>query len=57
MSHYAALCALVFMIGFVSVFDVQHQRRRFRRLFESFALMSSDELDRIRRIQAACVEG
>ena len=56
MSHYAALFSIVCMIGFVSVFDLRHRRRRFCRLFASVALMSAEELDRIRRIQMACLE-
>jgi hypothetical protein len=56
MSHFAALYSIIFMISFVGVFDLQHQRRRLCRLIDSITLMSSDELDRIRRIQAACLE-
>jgi len=56
MSHFAALYSIVFMIGFVCVFDLQHERRRFRRLFLSVGLMSDQELDLIRRIQSACDE-
>jgi hypothetical protein len=56
MSHFAALYSIVFMIGFVCVFDLQHGRRRFRQLFLSAGLLSTDELDLIRRIQAACEE-
>jgi hypothetical protein len=56
MSHFAALYSIVFMIGFVCVFDLQHGRRRFRRLFLSAGLMSAEELDQVRRIQSACEE-
>ncbi len=56
MSHYAALYSIVFMIAFVCVFDVRHQRRRLWRLLLSVTLMTSEDLDRIRRIRLACEE-
>ena len=56
MTHYAALFSIVFMIGFVSMFDVSHKRRRLCRLIASVTLMTDDELERIRRIQSACLE-
>ena len=56
MSHFAALHSIVFMIGFVCTFDLRHQRQRFWRLFASTSLMTSEELDRIRKIQLACEE-
>jgi hypothetical protein len=56
MSHYAALFSIVFMIGFVSMFDVGHKRRRICRLIASVTLMSSEELEHIRKIQSACLE-
>jgi hypothetical protein len=56
MSHYAALYSIIFMISFVGAFDLQHHRRRLCGLIDSITLMTSDELDRIRRIQAACLE-
>jgi hypothetical protein len=56
MTHYAALFSIVFMIGFVSMFDVSHKRRRLCRLIASVTLMTGDELERIRRIQSACLE-
>ena len=56
MPHFAALNSIVFMIGFVYLFDVLHRRRRFFKLFASMMLMSDQEVDRIRRIQAACAE-
>jgi len=55
MSQYAALYSIVFMMAFVFVFDRLHQRRRFYRLFTA-ELMSSQELDQIRKIQSACDE-
>jgi len=56
MSQYAALYSIVFMMAFVFVFDRRHQRRRFYRLFTAAELMSSQELDQIRKIQSACDE-
>ena len=56
MTHYAALFSIVFMIAFVSMFDVAHKRRRICRLIASVTLMTSEELDRIRKIQSACLE-
>jgi hypothetical protein len=56
MSHFAALYSLVFMIGFVGLFDLRHTRIRFYRLFTSKALMNADELDLLHRIQLACAE-
>lgn len=56
MSHYAALYSIVFMIGFVCVFDLRHQRQRFCRLFASASLFTPEELERIRRIWSACEE-
>ena len=54
MPQYAALLSIVFMIGFVWLFDRQHQRHRLHRLFATAALMTPQELDWIRRIQSAC---
>jgi hypothetical protein len=51
MSHYAALCSIVFMIGFVYLFDLRHHR--IIRLFGWVALMSPEEVDLIRKIQSA----
>ena len=56
MSQYAALSSIVFMIGFVCLFDLRHQRRRLCRLLASVRLMSTQELDQIRKIQSACEE-
>ncbi|HTS62494.1 MAG TPA: hypothetical protein VMH28_10735 [Candidatus Acidoferrales bacterium] len=57
MSHYAALFSIVFMIGFVYLFDYQHRYHRLIRFFTSAALMSPGEVDLIRRIQLAGEEG
>jgi hypothetical protein len=56
MSHYAALDSIVFMIGFVCVFDLRHQRLRLSRLLASASLMTPEELARIRMIWSACEE-
>ena len=53
MSHYAALFSIVFMIGFVCLFDLQHQHRRLRWLFASSTLMTPEEVDLIRKIHLA----
>ena len=57
MSHYATLYSIVFMIGFVYLFDRRHQRRRFWRLLTSVVLMTPEEVDLIRKIQLADEEG
>jgi hypothetical protein len=54
MAHFAALYSMVFMIGFVGVFELRHERCRLRRLLTSVALMTVDELDLIERIRVAC---
>jgi hypothetical protein len=56
MSHFAALYSIVFMIGFLCLFDLRHSRIRFYRFFTTTALMGPDELDVLRRIQLACSE-
>jgi hypothetical protein len=56
MVHYAALYSIVFMVGFVYVFDLRHQRHRFYRMLASAVLMTPQELDAIRKIQSACDE-
>ena len=56
MEQHAALFSIVFMIGFVGVFDLRHQRQRLGRLFSSITLMGQDELERIRMILSACEE-
>jgi len=56
MSHYAALYSIVFMMAFVCVFDRRHQRNRFYRLFTAAELISTQELDQIRKIRLACDE-
>ena len=53
MSHYVTLYSIVFMIGFVYLFDRRHQRHRFWRLLASVMLMTPEEVDMIRKIQSA----
>jgi hypothetical protein len=57
MSHYAMLYSIVFMIGFVYLFDRRHQRHRFWRVLASVVLMTPEEVDLIRKIQLADEEG
>ena len=57
MSHYVTLYSIVFMIGFVYLFDRRYQRHRFWRLPASVVLMTSEEVDLIRKIQSAGEEG
>ncbi|MGD0870859.1 MAG: hypothetical protein ABSB88_14980 [Bryobacteraceae bacterium] len=56
MQHYCALWSIVFMMGFVIVFDGAHHRKKLERLFRSLNLFNQDEMDRIRAIWAACQE-
>ena len=56
MSHYAALESIVFMVGFVCLFDFRHERHRLSGLLASLWLMTPQELDLIRKIQLACKE-
>jgi hypothetical protein len=53
MEHHYALLSVVFMIGFVLVFDRLHQGRSDAR-FCAFNLMGTQEVDQIRQILAAC---
>ncbi len=56
MEHYCALWSIVFMMGFVMVFDGSHHRKRIDRLFRSVNLFTQDELNQVRAIWAACQE-
>lgn len=56
MEHYCALWSIVFMMGFVMVFDGFHHRKRIDRLFRSVNLFTQDELNQVRAIWAACQE-
>ncbi len=51
MTHFSALYSVIFMIGFVAVFDGLHYRHR---LLRSIRLFSSDELTRLQSIWEAC---
>ena len=53
MTHFCALHSIIFMIGFVLVFDGLHYRHR---LFRNLNLFTSDELDRLQSIWEACQE-
>lgn len=57
MSHYTTLYSIVFMIGFVYLFDRRHRRQRFWRLLASVVLMTPEEVNLIRKIQSAGEEG
>ena len=56
MERYCALSSIIYMMGFVMVFESSHHRKRLERLFCSVNLFSSDELDQVRAIWAACQE-
>ena len=56
MQHYCALSSIIYMMGFVMVFESSHHRKRLERLFRSVNLFSPDELDQVRAIWAACQE-
>lgn len=54
MPNFCALYSIVFMMGFVIVYDGLHTRNRLLRLFRSVSLLSSDEVNRLQAIWAAC---
>jgi hypothetical protein len=56
MEHYLALFSIVCMIAFVATFDLRHRRQRLRQLWGTITLLSTEELDQIRMIWAACEE-
>jgi hypothetical protein len=56
MQHYCALSSIIYMMGFVMVFEGTHHRKRLERLFRSVNLFSPDEVDQVRAIWAACQE-
>jgi hypothetical protein len=56
MEHYCALSSVVFMMGFLFVFEGSHHRKRLDRLFNSLNLFSQNEMDQVRAIWAACQE-
>ena len=49
--------SIVFMIGFVCLFDFRHQRQRLSQLLASVVLMTPAEVDLIRQIQSPGEEG
>ena len=51
-----ALLSIVFMMGFVIVFDRLHREGCIRRFCKN-TLLSPAELDQLRNIVAACLEG
>jgi hypothetical protein len=56
MTHDSALFSLVFMMGFVVVFENSHSRRRSSRILRSINFLSSDEISRLQAIWQACQE-
>lgn len=54
MPNYCALYSVVFMMGFVVVFDALHRKKRFIRLFQTVGFLSTDEVNQVRAIWAAC---
>jgi hypothetical protein len=56
MSHYFALLSIVYMMGFVLVFDNFHLRRCNARFWKT-GLLSRAEVERLMKILSACQEG
>lgn len=56
MEHYCALLSVVFMIGFVFMFDRVHHERLSAR-FCATSLLGEQDVARILQILAACREG
>jgi hypothetical protein len=56
MSRYFALLSIVFMMGFVMVFDKVHFERCNARFCKT-GVLSRQEVDRLLRILSACQEG
>lgn len=54
MFNYCALSSIVYMMGFVFLFDGLHQRNRFTRLLRSISLCTPEEVSRVQAIWAAC---
>lgn len=54
MTHYVALDSVVFMIGFVVVFDGFHRKNRLSSLFRSISFLSPEEVNRVQAIWEAC---
>ena len=55
MSQYYALLSIVFMMGFVFVFDKAHSENCIAR-FSKTGLLSRHEVDQLLRILSACQE-
>jgi hypothetical protein len=55
MSRYFALLSIVFMMGFVMVFDKVHLKNRNARFCRK-GVLSRQEVDRLLRIMSACQE-
>ncbi|HUA60430.1 MAG TPA: hypothetical protein VML19_16835 [Verrucomicrobiae bacterium] len=55
MSHYYALLSIIYMMGFVALFDRVHVDRFIGRFCKS-GLMSREDVERIREIMLACQE-
>ena len=53
MSHYCALLSLVFMIGFVALFDTRHLTGLNTRFCKE-GLMSQNEIEHLKSILFAC---
>ena len=53
--HYYALLSVIFMMGFVCLFDCMHVEK-WKIRFCNDGLLSSDEIDRLRKIMLACQE-
>jgi hypothetical protein len=54
MAQFYALFSTVFMMAFVVLFEKVHDRRK--REYVPVTLMTPEQVDRIRRIMAACQE-
>jgi hypothetical protein len=55
MSHYYALLSVIFMIGFVGLFDCMHVDKWNTRFCKD-RLLSREEIDQLRKVLLACQE-
>ncbi len=55
MSHYYALFSVIFMIGFVCLFDCMHVEKWNARFCRD-RLLSREEIDQLRKVLLACQE-
>ena len=53
-AHYCALYSVVFMMGFVGVFDSFHRRKRLMRMLGSIEFLTTAEVGQLRAIWTAC---